>query len=129
VEGYVNSGLKEGPFGAPVRGGAPIKSCVVLSVLACTVLAVRLLTERASNVTVGAVKRSVVAGVEKMPVTFVMLDVTKASRTRAVPVIKVPPRLSMVALDAVKVDRLFATIELVTVRLSTAKEAVMKLTA
>ena len=125
----MNSGLKEGPFAAPVAGAAPIEIWVALRVLACTLLTVRLLTDRASKATVGAVNRSVVAGVEKIPVTFVMLDVTKASRTEAEPVMNVPPRLSMVAFDAVNVDRLFATIELVTLRLSTAKEAVMKFTA
>ena len=77
----------------------------------------------------GAVKRSVAAGVEKIPVTFVMLDVTKASRTSAVPVKNVPPRLSIVALEAEKVVRLLAVRVLVTVSVSTARAAVAKLVA
>lgn len=103
--------------------------CVAVSVLVVIVLAVRLLMVAAWKVTFGAVKRSVAAGVVNMPVAFVILDVTKASRTSALPVRNVPPRLSIVALEAEKAVRLFAVIVLVTERVSTARAAVAKLVA
>ena len=111
------------------EGGDPMVIWVAVKVLVVIVLAVKVLMVALSMTTFEATKRRVPpAAVEYKPVAFVREDVTSVSVTRAAAVMKVPPVLFMVALDAKKVAPL-AVSWLVTVMLSTATFAVRKFAA
>jgi hypothetical protein len=85
--------------------------------------------DAASMTTLDARNRRVPVVVEYRPVRFVMVDVTTRSRADRVPVVKEPPALLMVVLEAEKEDRLFAVMRFVIERFVIDNDAVVKFVA